>query len=99
MKSLEKFEGTSREAIGARLELTRRAYELSQTQLCKQTGLSNSAYNNYEQGYRIPNLESALVLCEIYNLTLDWIYRGDTAGLPLKLADALRSLKQEYLKK
>lgn len=99
MKTLEKFEGSGRAAIGARLELTRRAFDLSQTDLCKQTGLSNQAYNNYEAGYRIPNLESALILCNTYDLTLDWIYRGDMSGLPLKLADALRSLKQDFLKK
>jgi hypothetical protein len=36
-------------------------------------------------------LDSALILCERYHVTLDWIYRGDYGSLPLRTELALRS--------
>ena len=36
-------------------------------------------------------LDSALLLCERYGVTLDWIYRGDYGSLPLRTEIEIRS--------
>jgi antitoxin component HigA of HigAB toxin-antitoxin module len=39
-------------------------------------------------------LDSALLLCERYGVTLDWIYRGDYGSLPLRTEIEIRSKKR-----
>ncbi len=81
---------TSLAATGQRLLATRLAlgYE-SQLEFAHAAGVSPQAWNNYERGRSRPALEIALALCAQFQLTLDWIYRGDAGGLPHRLARAL----------
>lgn len=93
MISLENYDGPSLEAIALRLRLTRQVFDLNQTEFCKKANISINAYNQYEQAVRRPSLENAIALCDAYNLTLDWVYRGDPSSLQYSLADAIRALK------
>lgn len=95
---MEIYEGTSDEAIGARLRLTREVFGLGQTVFCKRAGITQNAYSQYEAGTRRPIIDNAILLAETYNLTLDWIYRGDPSGLHYTLNDAIRSLKLTKLR-
>lgn len=81
------------EAIGLRLELTRQVFGLAQNEFCARAKIAPNTYNQYEQGKRKPTIESAIALCDAYDLTLDWIYRGDPSGLRYDTADALKALK------
>ena len=90
---MERYEGTSLAAIGQRLKLTREALELSQVELCRRAKLATNAYNQYETGKTRPAVENAIAICETFQLTLDWIYRGDPSGLRYDLADKLRLRK------
>lgn len=80
--------------VGRRLSLTRRALQMQQEEWAQDAGLSQPRYNPYETGRRLLTLEAAMLLCNRYNLTLDWLYRGDPSGLPYKLADAIRKLRR-----
>lgn len=81
-------------AIGQRLELTREAIGLKQGDFAREAGLSQSRYSQYESGGKQPSIDAANQLCDRYNLTLDWIYRGDTSGLRYPLASAIHSLQK-----
>ena len=85
---------TSAAAIGGRLEVTRQVVGLQQNEFCKGARLAPNTYNQYERGKKRPTLDNALRLCEAYNLTLDWIYRGDPSGLSYKMADAIKAIRQ-----
>src|ERR1700756_5450348 len=76
-------------AIAARLIATREALGLNQRKLCKLTGLEANRYNQWEKAVGRPSLEGAFVLCDTFALTLDWIYFGDPAHLPLELAEKI----------
>jgi transcriptional regulator with XRE-family HTH domain len=79
-----------RDVICERLRDTRAALgHTNQADYARRAGISPTAYNNYEHGYRI-GLEAALKLCDAYNLSLDWIYFGDTANLPTAVSDKIR---------
>lgn len=91
--SIDFFEGPSLEALGRRLSLTRRVYGLAQKDFCAKAGLPTNTYNQYEKGKKRPTIENAIALCEHYDLTLDWIYRGVTTGLRFGIADAIKSLR------
>jgi transcriptional regulator with XRE-family HTH domain len=82
----------SKASIGHRLQLTRHALGLNQTEFAERARISRTAYNQYESGEKRPSVENAISLCDAYNLTLDWIYRGDPSGLRYQTAEALKSL-------
>jgi transcriptional regulator with XRE-family HTH domain len=89
--------GTSTKAIGARLKLTREAlgYQ-TQAAWCAFLGgwMSTQKWNNYERARdRIP-VDHALRISQAVGVSLDWIYRGEPALLPLQVATALRRLNE-----
>ena len=86
---------TSKEAIGRRLELTRLALGLSAGAFARSADIGTSAYSNYANGDRQPTVYQALKLCERFELTLDWIYRGDPSGLKYNLAQEIIRLRRE----
>lgn len=76
--------------VARRLSRARRALDLDQEQFGAGAGLSQPRYNQYETGRRLLTLPAAMMLCERYLLTLDWIYRGDPSGLPYRLHDKIK---------
>lgn len=86
-------DGRSKHAIGRRLELTRRAIGLSQSEFAQRADLAKNSYNQYETGTNRPQLEAAIKLVDAYRLTLDWIYLGDPSGLRFDLAEAIKALR------
>jgi transcriptional regulator with XRE-family HTH domain len=74
------------DAIAQRLIATREAFGLSQLEFAIRAGIPGNTYNQYERARSRPSLDFAVRLCEIYGLTLDWIYFGDIRGLRHDLA-------------
>lgn len=81
----------SLEAIARRLERTSAALGLSQSEFADRAGIARNTYNQWEKGKGRPQLDGAISLCNTYNLTLDWIYFGQMAGLPYQVASKLVS--------
>lgn len=73
-----------RQEVATRLRRTREAFGMQQGEFASAAGIAFNTYNQYEQGARLMRLENAMALCERFDLTLDWIYRGEPAGLPLQ---------------
>jgi len=79
-----------------RLKLSRAALGIEdQRDFGEGAGLEQSLYNRFETGKRLLTLQAALKLCEVYGLTLDWLYRGDPSGLPYTLATRLRDIRKQ----
>ena len=57
--------------FGFYLKTQRELVGLSQSELAKQTGLSQAAISRWEDDLRIPNIENCLILAEFYGITLD----------------------------
>lgn len=79
------------ESIAARLLELRTATNLSQREFCARAGIGTTTYNNWERGLGRPELDKAMQLCDAYQITLDWLYRGNPAGLPYHVAEILRA--------
>lgn len=77
--------------IGERLRLLRLALDMSvAAQFAAYIGIEPQTYNNWERGRQRPQLDMALLICRrVPGLTLDWIYLGEAAGLPMGLNDKL----------
>jgi transcriptional regulator with XRE-family HTH domain len=83
----------SKPKIGARLAVTRDVVGLSQVEFARRAKIAPNTYNQYEQGKKRPSLANAIRLCEAYDLTLDWIYRGDPSGLRYDMAEAIKAVR------
>jgi len=75
--------------IARRLERTRTALDLSQSEFAEKAGIARNTYNQWEKGKGRPQLDGAIALCNTYHLTLDWIYFGEMNGLPYQIASKL----------
>lgn len=87
-------EPTSLEEIGARLQLTREALGRTQVMMAKLMGsvTNGQAWENYESGRRRISIDHALKLCQTCRLTLEWIYQGQSHGLPPDLRGDIEQL-------
>jgi transcriptional regulator with XRE-family HTH domain len=84
----------SKLVIGQRLLHTRQALGIGQTAFAERAKISSTAYNQYENGKKRPSIENAVALCEAFDLTLDWIYRGDPSNLRYELANSIKALRE-----
>lgn len=84
----------SPEAIGYRLELTRIALDRGNaTAFAKTLGISPQSWSNYVTGDNRIGLDSALRMVKLYSVTLDWIFRGNTYGMPGEMLDRIAKAK------
>jgi transcriptional regulator with XRE-family HTH domain len=81
--------------VARRLTLSRMAIGGSQADFGKSAGMSQPRYSAYENGLRLLTLKAAMMLCERYDLTLDWLYRGDPSGLPARMHEAVQSVTRK----
>lgn len=76
--------------IGERLEKLRVTYsDDTQREWAQRLGFSVTQYNNWEKGVRRIPVDSAERLCDLYGLTLDFIYRGRRDGLSENIRKAV----------
>ena len=80
--------------VGRRLQQTREALRIKdQERFGAPAGISQPSMSMFESGARPLTLPAALRICATYNLTLDWLYRGDPQGLPRHLADKIGAIQ------
>lgn len=79
--------------IAARLKIGRTALGLSPADLCRLTKIRPNTYSQWENAKGRPRLDEAKLLRKHLGYTLDWIYEGDSSGLPHKLAAKIAELE------
>ena len=57
--------------FGSYLKTQRELAGLTQSELAKQTGLSQAAISRWEDDMRIPNIENCLLLANFYGISID----------------------------
>ena len=62
-----------KQLVGQRLLYFRTSKKLSQRQLAKELGVSDAIISKYENGKCLILLNTALKLCQKYNISLDWL--------------------------
>jgi transcriptional regulator with XRE-family HTH domain len=65
---------------------------LTQADACRAAKIEPNTWNQYEKGINRISLDKAALICEAFNVTLDWLYRGNAAGLPFSFAARLREM-------
>jgi transcriptional regulator with XRE-family HTH domain len=68
--------------VGNRIKAAREALGLSQKDIYDALGVGASTWHNWESGKRAPDPFVMANLQILHGITLDWIYVGDSKGLP-----------------
>ncbi len=76
--------------IARRLTLTRSVLAQSQAEWCRRVGIEPNTWNNYERGSRRISLDAAIKVCQMTDITLDWIYRGVLSAVPFDIAKLIQ---------
>ncbi len=86
------------EEIGTRVALTKRALGYDRQidfveAIRPRTGITLQRWNDYESGRDRIALRIAVALCDRFDLSLDWIYRGKRGELPARIAKAIEAVE------
>jgi transcriptional regulator with XRE-family HTH domain len=81
----------SNKAVGRRVEKLRVASGVeSQRVMAELLGVDTNRYNNWANGVAAFPVPFAVKLCAITGATLDYVFRGDESGLPIRLITLLQ---------
>lgn len=59
--------------MNERLKLLRKQKNVSQKVVAEAIGITLSAYSNYEQGIREPNIQIIIALCKYFDVSADYL--------------------------
>jgi DNA-binding XRE family transcriptional regulator len=62
--------------VGERIKEVRLSIGITQDAFGKPMGITREAVTQYETGVRMPRWEHAVMMCDAWGLSLDWIIRG-----------------------
>ncbi len=77
---------SSAKSVGRRIRVIRAAFGVSQGDVAKICGVTNSAVGNWEQGRSRPEIDVITALVERFDLTLDYVFLGRTHSLKHEVA-------------
>jgi hypothetical protein len=80
-------------AVAERLRLLREALGIDQAEMCRQTGIGTSAWNNAETGDNRIGVDNAMKIRKRYSVGLDYVYANDYTAIPSKLATKIGRLR------
>lgn len=81
--------------IGLRLQAIRESTGLNPTEFTELIGVNYTRYLNWESGQRRLLPDEAIKLCEKFDVSLDFIYRGILSALPEKILKAWQSISRD----
>jgi DNA-binding XRE family transcriptional regulator len=79
--------------VGQRLRRLRRVLDLNQKDFGKRAGLASNTYNQIELGEKLPSVETAIAICEAFNISLDYIFRGHPGDMSARLWECIKALE------
>lgn len=62
-----------RERIGRTIKALRKTYKLTQKEISIKLGVAQQTYAGYENGKHEPSIETIIRLCDIFNVTMDYL--------------------------
>lgn len=89
------WKAMSREAVGQRLSLLRRALNMTPSEMADTLGIERTYWSRYENGRQGLSDTVAAMLVVRYDVTLDFLILGRWDKLPFELAEKIRSLPPE----
>lgn len=82
-------ESYSAEMVGQRIKLLRNALNLNQTEFAEKAKLNRSSVALWELGRQRPGIPPAQRICDVFGVTLDWVFLGRRHTLKHEIAELL----------
>ncbi len=82
------------EETANRLRLTRLSFGHNQMKFAEQCGISQSQYNQLENGSKLMAIQTAMKIVETYKVSLDWLYLGEPSNLSVSRWRAIRAAEE-----
>lgn len=83
------------EKIGRRLTLLRLALGMEKSEIADALGIERTYWSRFENGKRALSDTTAALLCDRFNVTLDFLILGRWNTLPFELATRMRSVEEQ----
>jgi transcriptional regulator with XRE-family HTH domain len=84
------------ESLAKHLKELRESLGLMQKAVAKEIGISNKVLSHYENGVRLPDLHTFILLCEFYNVSADSLLDIKGKGIIDALSDDERKILSYY---
>ena len=86
--------------IGVRIAQRRKEIKMKQNTLAEKTNLSNNHISNIENGYSVPSIETFAKICNVLNITPDYLLLGTlkSNNIPQNIVDKLNLCDDKSLK-
>ena len=86
-------------SIGKRIKLRRKELNIKQNELAEKLNISNNHLSSVENGREKPSLELLLNICELLNVTPDYLLLGNmhTNDISQDILTGLRLCAEEYV--
>lgn len=88
------FFAVDKAGMGRRLTLLRLALGLNQREMAEKFNCAPPRWNSYEKGRTPIQIQEAIQLAQSYGVSLDWLYRGDPAMMPLHLIEKIDQIEE-----
>jgi transcriptional regulator with XRE-family HTH domain len=80
--------------LSRRLRAVQAELRLSDPQMAAMLGVGRTRWNNWVTNANMPEEEAMIALCDIADINMDWLYRGQARKLPVALAIRLEARMQ-----
>ena len=89
--------------LGNRIRLSRQSAHLTQEQLAEKMGVCTSFIGHIERGTRVTSLETLVTLCNVLNVSMDYLLAKSLTNnyekdMPLGLSDREKDRLSEFLR-
>lgn len=87
--------------LGERLRSARENKGFTQVYVKNRTGINNKTISGYENGVSEPDMQTLLILADLYEVTVDWLYGRDNIDMKslseqdIKLINGFHSLDKD----
>ncbi|MGI5958600.1 MAG: helix-turn-helix domain-containing protein [Massiliimalia sp.] len=80
--------------LSKRLQALRKQHQLSQKKLAEELGVSRQAVSKWESGQATPDLEKLVILSQIYQVSMDYLVKGEENELQNDFQDQEKSSQE-----
>ena len=85
--------------IGSRLKMARENANLKQVDVKNKTVISNKNLSNWETGIAQPSIQDAIILADLYGITLDELFGHKSKNIHSVITQELSTLEKRFILK
>ena len=84
--------------LGSRIRVVRRQKSMTQEQLAEKVGISASFLGHIERGTRVASLETLVLLCNVLNVTPEYLLRASLTNYDRRMPEGLSNQERNRLR-